>query len=284
MERRTKEGLPVSDHHVETDATLEETTIAGFPASVSRPAKRRPGAPTVLFLHGAFADHVAFRGWVRRFAAVGYPTVAVSRRGRLGVGPERAAGLSFDDYVDDTKAVIDELGGTPVLVGHSLGGLVAQRLAEEGRASAVALLASAPPAMLTAQAIALPRFAPNMPRIMAGRPFIVGNDACSVLALNRVPEEDRPAIHAHLTEESGKVYRSMMLGTIRVKAAKVQIPVFVAGGAQDRIISPRLVRTTARHYGVEPRLYDEHGHWILEEPGWEHVADDVLTWLADSGH
>lgn len=265
--------------HLEAEAMVEETTIAGFPATAGRPDQPRSGAPTILFLHGAFADHAGFKGWVARFSEAGYPSVAVSRRGRLGVGPERAAGLNFEAYVDDTRAVLDELGEAPVLVGHSLGGLVAQRLAEGGRARALVLLASAPPAMLTAQAVALPRFVPNMPRIMTGRPFIVSGRACSAIALNQVPEGERPAIHAHLTHESGKVYRSMMLGTIRVKAAKVAVPVFVVGGTKDRIISPRLVRRTARHYGVEARVYDGHGHWIIEEPGWEQVADDVLSFL-----
>ena len=66
---------------------LEETTIAGFPATVGRPGRPHTGRPTVLFLHGAFADHEGFRRWLRRFAESGYPGVAVSRRGRLGVGP-----------------------------------------------------------------------------------------------------------------------------------------------------------------------------------------------------
>jgi pimeloyl-ACP methyl ester carboxylesterase len=233
----------------------------------------------VLFVHGAFADHVGFRRWVEYFTEAGYHSVAASRRGRMGVGPDRAAGLSFESYVDDTLAVIDELGDAPIVIGHSLGGLLAQRLAELGRACAIALLASAPPAALTAQKIALPRFAPNLPRIMSGRPFMVGNNACSVLALNRVPESERAAIHAHLTHESGKVYRSMMLGTIRIRASRVSVPVFVAGGDDDRIISTRLVRKTARHYGVDARLYPNHGHWLLEEPGWEDLAGDVLAWL-----
>ena len=190
-----------------------------------------------------------------------------------------AEGLTFDDYVDDTLAVIDAVGERPVLVGHSLGGLIAQRVAALGRARALGLLASAPPAALTAQASRAPEFAPNVPRIMTGRPFIVGNDACSVLALNQVPERGPPAIHAHLTHESGKVYRSMMMGTIRVKAGKVPVPVFVAGGTEDHIISTRLLRKTAHHYGVDAHVYEGRGHWILEEPGWEQVADDVLTWL-----
>lgn len=127
--------------------------------------------------------------------------------------------------------------------------------------------------------MALPRFVPNMPRILAGRPFVVPEGACSVLALNRIPEADRPAIHAHLTYESGKVYRAAMMGTIRVDAAQVRVPVLVTGGAEDRIISTRLLRKTARHYGVEARVRPGHAHWLLQEPGWEQIADDVLAWL-----
>ena len=81
-----------------------------------------------------------------------------------------------------------------MLIGHSLGALIAQRLAEQGRARAIVLIAPAPPAMLTAQAVALPHFLPQMPRILAGRPFVVGPAACSTLALNRMPEAERPAV------------------------------------------------------------------------------------------
>lgn len=266
-----------------TNATLEHTTIAGFPALRAEPAERTPGTPTLVFLHGAFADHTAFEGWLGYVAAHGYPAVAASRRGRLGVGPDHAAGLTFDDYLADTLAVLDALGEEgerPVLVGHSLGGLVAQRLAEQGRARAIVLLASAPPSMLTAQRVALPHFGPNVPKIMSGKPFIVPDAACSVLALNKMPEAERPAIHAHLCHESGKVYRALMFGSVKVDAAKVEVPVLVAGGDEDRIISARLVRSTAKHYGVEPHVYEGHAHWLLAEPGWEQIADDVLTWLA----
>jgi hypothetical protein len=48
----------------------------------------------------------------------------------------------------------------------------------------------------------------------------------------------------------------------------------------DRIVSPRLVRKTARHYHVEPRLYGGHGHWIIQEPGWQAIAGDILSWLS----
>jgi pimeloyl-ACP methyl ester carboxylesterase len=240
----------------------------------------------VVLLHGAFADHLSLGRWVERLAAAGYETWAPARRGRAGVGPEQAEGLTFDDYVDDTFAVLEALGESgsldrpPILIGHSLGGLVAQRLAELDRAGAVVLLASAPPEALTAQEIALPYFAPLMPTIMSGAPFVVPDEACSVLALNRVPESDRPAIHARLTPESGLVYQALLTGAIAIDPGAIQVPVFVAGGQDDRIIAPEQVRHTAQHYGVEPRLYPNHGHWIIDEPGTDAIIDDVLSWLA----
>ena len=60
-----------------------------------------------------------------------------------------------------------------MVVGHSLGALLAQRLAELGRARAIVLIAPAPPGMLTAQSVALRHFVPQMPKIMTGRPFIM---------------------------------------------------------------------------------------------------------------
>jgi pimeloyl-ACP methyl ester carboxylesterase len=257
-----------------------DTVRAGFPCLEAVPLE--PTAAPALLLHGAFADYESLRGWTARLAELGHPAVAPLRRGRLGLGPGSAAGLTFADYVDDTIAVLDTLETPPVLVGHSLGGLIAQRLAELGRARAIVLLASAPPSRLTAQAVALPHFAPQLPRILAGKPFVVGPRACSVLALNRMPQDQRGAIHERLTPESGKVYRDMMLGAVRINAARVTVPVLVMGGSEDRIVSPALVRSTAHHFGVEPRLYEGRGHWIIQEPGWEELVDEVHEWLVSA--
>jgi len=260
-----------------TAPQVQETMRAGLPTLEAFPATTDK-APVVL-LHGAFADQESFRDWVQRLADSGHAAIAPARRGRSGIGPDRAAGLTFDDYVDDTIAVLDTLDEPAVLVGHSLGALLAQRLAEQGRARAIVLIAPAPPAMLTAQAVALPHFLPQLPRIMTGRPFLMGPGSCSTLALNKLPEDQRPAVHAHLTHESGTVYRQLMLGTVKVDARKVRVPVYVAGGTQDRIISSAITRKTARHYGVEPRLHEDRGHWIIGEPGWESLVDDVVRWL-----
>lgn len=253
-----------------------ETERAGYPTLESHP-DHATGIPVVL-LHGAFADNETFRSWLPLWADAGHPAIAPLRRGRCGFGPDKARGLTFADYLADTIAVLDTLDQPPILVGHSLGGLIAQKLAEQGRASAVVLVASAPPAMLTAQPIALPHFGPQLPRILAGRPFIVGPRACSTLALNEMPAEQRPAVHARLTHESGAVYRALMAGSVKVDAAKVDVPVYVVGGTEDRIVSTGLVEKTAAHYGTRAHLLPGRGHWLVGEPGWESLVAEVIAW------
>jgi pimeloyl-ACP methyl ester carboxylesterase len=255
---------------------ISETTIAGFPAIETRVAKDRP---PVLFIHGAFVTHHSNAGWMAEFAKRGWGGVSPSRRGRLGVGPERAEGLTIADYVDDTLKVIAAMDAVPVVVGHSLGGLIAQKLAELGKCRAAILLAPAPAAMLTAQPVALPSYLPMLPRILTGAALIPPAGTCSRIVLNRMPEEARPAIHGSLVHESGKVYREMIFGSFKVDAGKVKCPMLVMGAAEDRIVSPSLAAWTARRYGAELRMYDGHAHLLLAEPGWEKIASDAIGWL-----
>ncbi len=255
---------------------LTETTLAGFPALR---AEGRADRPPLLFLHGAFAPHHAFAGWMRGLASRGWRGVAPARRGRHGVGPADARGLRIADYVEDTLRVIDALGEEPVLIGHSAGGLVAQKVAEAGRGRAMVLLAPAPPAKLSAQPIALPAYLPMMPKILLGQPILPTCSACDRIALNRVPEAERAAIHDSFVPESGTAYREMIFGRVKVDASRVTCPTLVLGGRQDRIVEEKLLRLTADHYHGELRLYDEHAHWLLGEPGYERVVADAATWL-----
>ena len=255
---------------------LQTTKIAGLDASVTQGAD---GRPPILFIHGAFVTHESFAGWQEEFARLGWGGVAFSNRGRLGAGPERAAGLAVADYVEDALSVIDAMGETPVVMGHSLGGLVAQKIMEAGKSRAAVLLAPAPAAMLTAQPVAIPSYLPMLPDILAGRPFLPPAGTCGRIVLNGLPKEAHKAVHGSLVHESGKVYREMMFGQIKVDAAKVHCPVLVIGAENDRIISPGLAAATARRFHAELRMLKNHAHLFIAEPGWEKIAAETASWL-----
>ena len=190
------------------------TTIAGFPALETTNESKRP---PVLFIHGAFATHLPWAGWMEEFAKQGWHCVAAAMRGRLGIGPERARGVKIADYVADTLKVIDTLDQLPIVVGHSMGGLVAQKIAELGKCRALVLLAPAPAGKLPAQPVALPALLPMMPKILAGLPMLPTRSGCARIVLNRMPPDQCPIIHNELVHESGKVYREMIFGQVAEK-------------------------------------------------------------------
>lgn len=257
--------------------SIATTSLAGFPALRTASANDRP---PLMFVHGAFATHQPFAPWMAALERAGWGGIAVARRGALGGGTATSvAGLRIADYVEDTVKAIDALGEAPVIVGHSLGGLIAQKIAELGKCRAAVLVASAPPGMLTPQPRSLPALLPMMPRILLGLPLRPGRATCEAIVLNCVPVAARARIYDGLVPESGKVYREMIFGTFRVDAGPVRCPVLVVGGGQDRIVSEALNRSTAKRYGAACRLYANHGHWLLEEPGFESVVGDVAAWL-----
>ncbi len=266
---------------------VHSTTIAGFPALRTIAAAAR--AP-VVFIHGSFVTHLPFAGWMDVFSKRGWHCLAASMRGRLGLPPERARGVTLDDYVADTLKVISTLDQLPIVVGHSSGGLIAQKIAELGKCRAAVLLSPAPPGMLTAQAVAMPALLPMFPKILSGVPMLPAPGGCARLVLNRVPESGRSAIHDTLVHESGKVYREMVFGTYKIDATQVRCPVYVVGAEEDRVVSAGLCKQTAERYKADVRIYPAHAHWFLEEPGWEVIANDTAKWLethltgAQTGH
>jgi len=260
---------------------MQETRIAGFPALV---APGRRDLPLVVMLHGAFCTQEPFRPWIKLFSEQGFRVVAVSRRGRLGVGPAQAEGIEIADYLEDTRQVIEALGEKPILVGHSLGGLIAQKMAEEDRCAAIVLVAPAPAAPLVPALSALPSLSRLMPGILMGKPLAPSLETSGHAALNRVCPTQRRRIQDAMVHESGTVFRQMMLGRIRVDPSKVRCPVLVLGGRDDLVVPPRLAKVTADHYGTELVMYENNGHWLPEEEGSDAIASGIIEWIEAKLH
>ena len=261
-----------------------QTTLAGFPAMALTPPGKLRG--TVVFLHGAFGTHHCFAPLMGAMADAGFQSVAFSRRGREGLPPAGCRGVTIGDYLDDTRRALDAVPAPYFLAGHSLGGLLAQHMAAEGRGQGAILLASAPAGMLTPQARNLWPLAPNIPRVLAGKPFRPTDVTLTKLVLSQVPELARSKILSHLGPESGLVYRSMLLGTCRPKSVDTPCPMLVLGAEDDWIVSQKLARNTASRYGADLKIYAGMGHWLVEEPQWPAVASSMVTWLCaqTSGH
>ena len=89
------------------------------------------GGRPLLLVHGFGGAKEDFGDWMDQFASEGWHAVAPDLRGH-GEGPRPPAEhhYGFDFFVDDLIALADDLGWDRfVLLGHSMGGMVAQMLA-----------------------------------------------------------------------------------------------------------------------------------------------------------
>lgn len=242
-------------------------------------------------IHGAFCGSWAFEDWRTVFQAQGFevhtPTL---RHHQPGSGATAELGrTSLRDYVADLHGLLDEIPDQPILMGHSLGGLLAQMLAARGRARALVLFApSAPWGMMPSTAF---EFCSAQALYLEGafwrKPLAPRSWIASANMLDLVPHDRRESILARLVPESGlatfEVMHWMFDATRAsyVDARAIVCPVLCLAGARDRVIPPSTVRRLARRYRGRARYEElpDHSHWLIGEPGWERIAAGCLEWL-----
>jgi len=257
-----------------------QVEIAGFPGLYAEAEGERRPLPLV-FLHGMWAHHEFFHTYLRFFSTEGFDCYAVSRRGRKGVPPTNAQGVGFQDYLDDTLSTLDAIGREVIVVGWSLGGLVAQKVAEAGRCQAAVLVAPvAPGDVRTLPRLgALPFYLRRLPDMLLGRPFLPSYGHAVRLFLGRIPEADRRLLYDAVVPDSGTVGRQIALTGVRVDVSQVRCPMLCVVGVDDNATPARSVRRIAAKYDADLREYPNHAHMLMEEPGWEGIASDMLAWL-----
>lgn len=255
---------------------------------VERKAEARSFPFPVLFVHGAW--HGAWcweENFMGYFAERGLDNYAFSLRGHAGSACEGRFHLSgIDDYVADLAAEVDRLGTDPVLIGHSMGGLVVQRYLETHRAPAAVLLASVPPRGVVPFFLRFARRNPRLavkytvtqnPRTAVATPELV----CESFFSEDIPRQTLDRYFSKIGNESARAALEMM--ALRFpRAGRVRgTPVLVLGAADDRVFSQAEVRATARAYGVKAEIFDGMAHDMMLEAGWEAVADRIIEWLEE---
>ena len=247
------------------------------------PAKAA-GKPPLLFVHGGFCDawcwEPYFLPW---FAAQGYPAYALSLRGHGASGGQESLFVTgLDDYVADVEHVASTLRSAPVLIGHSMGAAVVERIIATRPVRAAALLAPVPPSGLASvmgrlmaqqpeYLIRMPQFDPHMSiNVLAGlRPMYFSDDVSpKILAESEL----------HLGPESA---RALLDLTLRLHDGRpvAHVQPFILGAGNDRVAAPSDVRSTATLYGTKATIIPGLAHMMMLEPKWKTAAQPLLDWL-----
>ena len=237
--------------------------------------------PPILLLHGMFSTPKLLSGWVSTLESAGYRVHTPVHPGHDPVDMAVLSRVTLSDYIAHALAAYDALDETPIVIGHSIGGLVAQHVAAAREPRAVVLLAPVPPGVLWPQLRSLPHLFPLMPSLLKGRPVRPSEKTFRAVPLFGLPEGEQQELIAGFVPDSAHVFRSMSLGTrdTRVDPRTVHCPVLCVSGGADRNVATWISRRIARRYSAQEHHHPDLPHWIVATSALAQVAPPVLAWL-----
>ena len=250
------------------------------------PSIGTPATP-LLFVHGALHSASCWNVYfLDYFAQRGYAAHAVSLRGHgNSEGHDSLRTARIADYVEDVANVAQQLPSPPILIGHSMGGLVVQKYLEGYPSPAAVLLSPPPPAGLLAPALRLARRHPWV--------FAKVNFTLNLFHIVATPRLARDAFFSEdlsddqllaywkqLQEESFLAFLDMVVLNLP-KPARVTTPLIVLGAARDNMLKPREIEATARAYNTQSEIIADVAHDSMLESGWQSVAERILVWLKE---
>jgi pimeloyl-ACP methyl ester carboxylesterase len=243
----------------------------------------RAGQPPVLFLHGAFNGPAIFK----RFLAPWFASRSfrVSVPGLPGGGNAMQARLR--DYVRAARRAADALGGAPVVVAHSLGGLVAQHLAAERRLPGVVLIGSPGPLGLGPS---LWRLSAQRPRVLAqlmltqaGAGRLLGVEAArESLFTPDTPDGWIAEVMLPPEPESPVALLDGLTWDLPIWPLGRRSPMLALLGEQDAFVPRSDLMALAMSYGAETEVLAGMAHGAPVDPRWKRLAWRIDAWLEET--
>ncbi len=248
---------------------------------------------TIMMNHGMWGSSWYWGHYKQFFESKGYrcitPTLRFHAIDPRSEPPPELGTTSLLAYADDLEKEITKLDSLPILMGHSMGGLLAQILGSRGLCKTLVLLTPASPrGIIALKPSVIKSFMSIMFKWGFWRnPMRQTFEEAVYSMMHLLPEQEQKEIYGHFVYESGQAAYEIGFWLLDpgkasyVDESKVACPVLVIAGAEDRITPASVVRKVAAKYGAVStyKEFEGHAHWVVGEPGWEDIAQYIYDWL-----
>lgn len=249
---------------------------------------------TIVLIHGLFQNSHSWQNWKIYFEDKGYTVYTPSFPYHDGdpkvlqkeIDPE-LVNLDFPQVLDYMIAFVDSLPEKPIVIGHSVGGLITQKLVEMEKASMGITLASANP-----RGVSVLNWKYIRSNFRMVNPLRSRNKVCQpplrwfkYTFFNSLSDSAAKAEHqTYFIPESRIIAKTSTQKGMEIDFEKAHVPMLFIAGEKDNDLPPNLIYKNSKAYTDinsirEYYEFPERSHYIASEPGWEDVANYVLEWI-----
>ncbi len=253
--------------------------------------------PPVLLVHGMWSNQDALQEVHDAFVEQGYVTESLclpyhcSKTEHTAASKEKLAQIGLQDYVAYIVEQVKRQSSPPILVGHSMGGLLVQLAAAQVPCQRLILLSSAAPAGINGLSVsAIRTLGSNILRFPLWRSITeVKLENIRYGIANTQSAAVQQDIYANSTYESGMATWQISMGLLLgrrsaayVDTAQIQCPVLIIGGTADRITPINVQRSIAQRFGVRGQLVEIPNccHWTVGGKFFPEIRTEIFQWLA----
>jgi len=229
---------------------------------------------TIVFVHGMCHGAWCWEEYfIPYFEKLGYNCIAFDLPGHEVQGSTRRISYSLGDYVQALHQMVSNLETPPIIIGHSMGGMILQKFLQTGSCKKSILLASVPPSgVLLASLRALFRYPGLIPfllqlNLLGGfkkYPQLMFNDP--ELCVRYSPK---------MCSESFLAYLGLMLPFHH----RTSVPLLVVGGSKDGLITVNEFANTAKYYKAKLELIEDGSHDLMLDKDYTKTADVIHQWI-----
>jgi pimeloyl-ACP methyl ester carboxylesterase len=248
---------------------------------------------TIIFIHGMFQNPKSWDKWMAYFTDRGYNCIAPAWPKHEGepadlrnYPPEGLGDLELKTILDNMEAIVSSQPEPPIVIGHSVGGLITQLLVARGLVDiGVAISSVAPNSMLAFDWGFMKNSALIANPFKGNEPFYTDLESfhesfCNTMSL----EDTRVAFEETATHDSRNALRDCLGPDGQIDVEMPHAPLLFICGEKDQIIPASLNQRNSEAYTdkvsiSEYKEFANRGHWICGQEGWQEVAEYIYHWL-----